>query len=297
MSEIDILWRLVVSKSRVLVSVDVTPTLITNRRGAVVWRVEHRENIWKVKCAGESGDVSGSRAMASIVREAFVLSEVNAVGKGYLVESGEAIGDDWKCVFLICQWLQGLPALSDFRSVNRRDRSDVSRARLGTRIAGAMYAAVAPLHRAGWAHGDIQPDHFLWHDDELALLDFGLAQSPAHPMPGYRGGLVHFNAPEVCRAILARGEAVATPRADVFAVASNAYFAMTRTVLGAYSMDDSWEEKVKVLAQGRFRSDPVEAFQGIPAVLRSLLVDCLDVDPRRRPSSAVAMSAFVEATI
>lgn len=291
------MWRLVVSRSRVLGSGDVAPTLVTNRRGIVVWRVEHRGNIWKVKCAGVSRDASGSRAMASIVREALVLSEVDAVGQDYLVESGEAAGDSWRCMFVICRWLQGLPLLGGSRSVNMRARpGGGSRARLGMRIVGPMYAAVASLHRAGWAHGDIQPDHFLWRGDELALLDFGLAQSPAHPMPGYRGGLVHFNAPEVCQEILSRGEAVATPRSDVFAVSSNVYFAMTRTVLGAYSMNDSWDEKVTILARGRFRSDPVEAFGGIPTSLRSVLVDCLDVDPDRRPSSAVAMSELIKAT-
>ena len=288
------MWRLVVSRSRVLGSGDVTPTLVSNRRGAVVWRVEHRENIWKVKCAGVSRDATGNRAMAGIVREALVLSEVKAIGQDYLVESGEAAGDSWRCMFVICQWLQGRPALIGLRSVDRRTPPGVSRARLGTRMVGAMYDAVAPLHRAGWAHGDIQPDHFLWCGDELALLDFGLAQSPAHPMAGYRGGLVHFNAPEVCQAILSRYEAVATLRSDVFAVASNVYFAMTGTVLGAYSMKDSWEEKVTILARGRFRSAPIEAFRSIPTPLRSVLVDCLHIDPDRRPSSAVAMSELIE---
>jgi len=286
-SDLDKLWELVVSQSTV-VSIDTARTLVTNRRGTAVWRAQYRGNSWSVKCAGAMRSVAKTYAMESIVREGLVLSDVKAIGQGYLIESGQASNSDWTCAFLICTWIEGPSALRELLSSKPQVHREGGEA-LAMKLVPAIYAAVAPLHDAGWAHGDLQPDHFRWHDEKLSLMDFGLSQSLAHPMPGYRGGLVHFNAPEVCRDILSYGEAVATPQTDVFALASIVYFGITGTVLGSYSLDDSWEHKVKTLASGKYRSDPVEAFQSLPSAFSSFLMDCLELDPSQRPSSASAI--------
>lgn len=286
-SDLDALWELVVSRSRV-VSIDTTPTLVTNRRGTAVWRAQNRENSLSVKCAGTMSNLTETRAMESIVREGLVLSDVKAIGQGYFIENDQAGNSDWTCAFLICRWIEGPPAfralLPQKLQAHREDREA-----LAMKLVPAMYIAVAPLHEAGWAHGDLQPDHFRWRGEKLSLIDFGLSQSLAHPLPGYRGGLVHFNAPEVCKDILSCGDAVATPQADMFAMAAIAYLAITGSVIGAYSMDDSWEHKVKTLADGRFRSDPVEVFQLFPSAFSSLLLDCLKLDPSQRPPTAAAV--------
>lgn len=290
-SDLDVLWELVVSRSRV-VSTHTTRTLVTNRRGTAVWHAQYQGKSWSVKCAGVMSNVTGIHAMESIVREGLVLSDVKEIGQGYLIENGQAGNSDWKCAFLICTWIEGPPALEALRSQKTQAHREDRKA-LATKLVLAMYAAVAPLHKAGWAHGDLQPDHFRWHGEKLSLMDFGLSQSLVHPRPGYRGGLVHFNAPEVCKDILSHGEAVATPQADMFALAGIAYFVITGSVIGDYSMDDSWEHKVKTLADGKFRSDPVETFQRLSSAFCSFLLDCLELDPSQRPSSAVAISKVV----
>lgn len=292
-SDLDALWELVVARSRV-VSVDTVRRLVTNRRGTAVWRAQYRGSSCAVKCAGAKNAVTGTRAMDSIVREALVLSDVDVLGQGYLIESGQAGSSDWTCAFLICSWIEGPPVLRALRSPEPKAGQE-DREALAMKLAPAMYAAIAQVHEAGWAHGDLQPDHFRWHGENLLLLDYGLAQSRAHPMPGYRGGLVHFNAPEVCSDILAHGEAVATPRADMFAMAAITYWTITGSVIGDYSMDDSWEHKVKTLAHGTFRSDPAEAFQRLPSSFSSFLLDCLKLDPSQRPSSAVSFPEVVRA--
>ncbi len=48
-----------------------------------------------------------------------------------------------------------------------------------------LIAALARLHRAGWAHGDIKPGNVLFRADGRPLLtDFGLARRPGEPWAG-----------------------------------------------------------------------------------------------------------------
>lgn len=288
-SELRHLEQLIVSESCVLNSRNTTLYLVTNRRGTAVWRAEVRGHTLSVKCAVKESSDANQHGFSSIERERLVLSQVETIGQNYLVEAGQANTQESEYTFLICEWLWGPHALNGFMPVDGRVQSQTVKAGLATKLVPAMYTAIAPLHRAGWAHGDLQPDHLRWCNNELAVMDFGLAQSPAHPMRGYRGGLVHFNAPEVCQDILSRGEAVATSQADLFALASIVYFAMTGEFLGSYTMADSWRKKVEVLADGRYRSDPVEAFRTIPSSLRSVLLDSLSVDPSQRPTSAATI--------
>jgi len=108
------------------------------------------------------------------------------------------------------------------------------------------------------------------------------------PMEDYRGGMVHFNAPEVAADIVATGTATASPASDVFALGSVFAFAVTGKVLGAYKMSAPWAEKLAVLAQGQLRTDLLrEALAEVPT-LSSILLALLAVDPAERPGDASA---------
>jgi serine/threonine protein kinase len=56
-----------------------------------------------------------------------------------------------------------------------------------------LLAAVARLHRLGWAHGDLKPGNVLFTSDRRPLLtDFGIARRPGEP---WQGGTVGFLSP------------------------------------------------------------------------------------------------------
>lgn len=72
-------------------------------------------------------------------------------------------------------------------------------------MTAAAARELAGLHAAGWAHGDLQPDHVIYQGDQTHLIDLACAQGPADlPFYPHRGGLAHTTAPEIAEAVLAR---------------------------------------------------------------------------------------------
>ncbi|MBB5939454.1 serine/threonine protein kinase, partial [Streptomyces zagrosensis] len=88
-------------------------------------------------------------------------------------------------------------------------------------VALSCAQSLARLHAQGWAHGDVQPAHFIIGPDDTHLIDLALAHGqpvpPSYDFP-YRGCLVHYEAPEISRSVLERGVAEPTPAADIYAL-------------------------------------------------------------------------------
>jgi eukaryotic-like serine/threonine-protein kinase len=96
--------------------------------------------------------------------------------------------------------MEMLPGESLRRRLRRDYRLDVSTAAW---IARQIAEALAALHGAGFAHGDIKPDNIrLVEDGRAILLDLGFAHRPgenAHLLEqGYVLGTVNYLAPELC---------------------------------------------------------------------------------------------------
>jgi serine/threonine protein kinase len=142
---------------------------------------------------------------------------------------------------------------------------------LGRQLAGA----IAALHQAGFIHRDIKPSNaMVGRDGHLTLIDLGVAKrtsaadhdgiaSPsASPLtqPGVCMGTPRFLAPEVA---LGRP---ATERSDLYGLG-----VVLEHLLGPAFEDD------------------------VPDELRALIDQCLDDDPRRRPVSAEAIAATLDA--
>ena len=125
------------------------------------------------------------------------------------------------------------------------------------RVVATAGDALAVAHRAGLAHGRIQPGNIIVGPDRVRITDFGLGSLCAGPA----GGMGRYQAPE-----LAAGGA-GTPAADVYAVGM--LFAACLT--GAEPSADA-----AVRAAGR----------AIPASLSGLWAACLAASPRDRPGAA-----------
>src|SRR5262249_33940553 len=141
--------------------------------------------------------------------------------------------------------------------------------------------ALAELHAKGWAHGDVQPAHFIIGPERTHLIDLALAQGGNVP-EGYdfpfRGCLVHYEAPELARSLLDTGEAEPTQEADVCALGASLLISATGWRAMEYPDDAPRSVQREAVAAGRRR--PVKA----PGELGELIDAMLSHTPGDRPT-------------
>jgi eukaryotic-like serine/threonine-protein kinase len=133
------------------------------------------------------------------------------------------------------------------------------------RILGSVADALAVAHRAGIAHGNIEPANIVLGPTGVKVTDFGLAALRGQPSGGPGRSPLAYPAPE-----LASGSA-ATPASDMYSLGVVFVACLTGIaggVPGAASAADA--------------TDPV------PASLAALWAACLGANPQDRPSAAHA---------
>lgn len=113
------------------------------------------------------------------------------------------------------------------------------------------------VYRLEFPTGDIALKLASLGSTTVHLIDFALAQGP-HPLPSdvtYRGGMVHFTAPETAAHLLATPDdqpIAIDERAEVYALAAVLHLAWTGLPPTAYTHDQApWRDKLKDVAQGR----------------------------------------------
>ncbi len=133
----------------------------------------------------------------------------------------------------------------------------------------------------GWAHGDVQPAHFIVGPERTYLIDLALARGGRVP-EGYdfpfRGCLVHYEAPEISRSVLDTGEAEPTQEADVYALGASLLISATGWRAVEYPDDAQLPVQREAVANGRRR--PVKA----PGELGKLIDAMLSHTPEDRPT-------------
>jgi eukaryotic-like serine/threonine-protein kinase len=130
------------------------------------------------------------------------------------------------------------------------------------RILGAVADALAVAHRAGTAHGNVEPANIMLGPGGVKVTDFGLAGLRG-AVPGAPGrGPLAYPAPELA------GGSAATPAADMYSLGVVFVACLTGIAGGAPGDGAS------------AAADPV------PASLGALWAACLGVNPQDRPSAA-----------
>ena len=150
-----------------------------------------------------------------------------------------------------------------------------------TSVALGCVEALAELHAKGWAHGDVQPAHFIVGPERTHLIDLALARG-GHVPEGYdfpfRGCLVHYEAPEISRSVLDTGEAEPTQAADVYALGASLLISATGWRAVEYPDDAPRPVQREAVANGRRR--PVT----VPGVLGEVIEAMLSHAPEERPT-------------
>jgi serine/threonine protein kinase len=151
---------------------------------------------------------------------------LTALGADHYRAHGRYGGGTW----LTMRWIDGTSLWDALEPAHRGDDTPAARRSVLTAAAGAA-EALAELHAAGWTHGDLQPDHFVFEDGTVRISDLACAQGPvAVPFYVHRGGLAHTTAPEIAALIIGTADHITTtPEADVWSLAASLFWSWTRT--------------------------------------------------------------------
>ncbi|GAB7189066.1 hypothetical protein ATKI12_8897 [Kitasatospora sp. Ki12] len=195
--------------------------------------------------------------------------------------------------WLAMRWIDGTSLWDALEPAHRGD--DTPAARHAVLTAAAETAeALADLHAAGWTHGDLQPDHVVFEDGAVRIIDLACAQGPVQvPFYVHRGGLAHTTAPETAALIIGTtGHIATTPEADVWSLAASLFWAWTRTPPTDYR--DPQARRPDLLAGiAAGRSHDVTAVRPWPfPAFEDALLAGLAHDPGHRPSARALARSF-----
>jgi hypothetical protein len=250
-----------------------TLRLVLNRRGSTVWETAGPRGHYAVKLgypieATADWPAQPWTALAP-AREGAVLHGLGLDDLAY----GEWERGTWN----FQPWREG-PDLYQLWEPCRRSGSSVQP---HISVALGCVEALAELHAKGWAHGDLQPAHFIIGLDRAHLIDLALARGGCVPA-GYdfpfRGCLVHYEAPEIAQSVLSTGEAEPTQEADIYALGASLLISATGWRAVEYPDDAPRPVQRQAVANGRRRD--VKA----PGELGKLVDAMLSHAPEDRPT-------------
>ncbi|WP_165966809.1 protein kinase [Actinomadura sp. 7K507] len=203
-------------------------------------------------------------------------------------------GWDGERSWLLLRRIDGTRLWDALDGAHRGDDRPGTRRRILGMAAAAAYA-LAELHAAGWAHGDLQPDHILYEGDRTHVIDLACAQGPADvPFYVHPGGIAHTLAPEIADAALTPGEHVTTTLpADVWSLGASLWWSWTRTPPIAYTDPDAGRPG-QLADIAAIRRTPASARPWPFPEFEELLMACLASDPADRPTAKELIASVME---
>ena len=195
--------------------------------------------------------------------------------------------------YLVCEWLDGPDLLTATTNLLEDDSEwHITEVII---ILRDMLKAVQAVHRAGFVHGDVKPENFVFVDvngpEELnmkkvniKLVDFDECRSLQSQTITQRGTLNYF-APELLNT------ASPSHKSDIWAIGVSAYLLITGESLVSNKLSD--EDIIAEISSGRL-ADKLEAFRHkysdkIVDLIKAMLND----DPSKRPTATEALSILV----
>ena len=181
--------------------------------------------------------------------------------------------------YIVMEFVEG----TDLKQHLRRDGAlpVLNALEIGRQIAAALDAA----HRGGLVHRDIKPHNILLNQDgKVKVTDFGIAKLASEGEDtGVIIGSVHYVSPEQ-----ARGEATA-PASDIYSLGAVMFETLTgHTVFEA-------DNAMAVAHKQIYDRPPLlrTLRPEIPPAVESMVLRCLEKDPRNRYQSAAELQAVI----
>jgi serine/threonine protein kinase len=181
-------------------------------------------------------------------------------------------------LFIAMEYLHGRSLRSEIERSHRMQPTRV------LQIMAQICASLAEAHSQGIIHRDIKPDNVFLVDlkgggDMVKVLDFSVAKLDAPDAQLTRAGVV-FGTPAYMSPEQGRGVPLA-PQSDLYAVGIVAY----EMLMGRPPFEAAVPTEVVMM---HLRNAP-PPLQGVPPHVSTLVMRCLDKDPKRRPSSATEL--------
>ncbi|HEY3377612.1 MAG TPA: Stk1 family PASTA domain-containing Ser/Thr kinase [Armatimonadota bacterium] len=208
-------------------------------------------------------------------REAQAAARLSHENIASVYDTGRANG----AYYIVMEFVEG----TDLKQRLRRDGAlpVLTALEFGRQIAGALDAA----HRGGLVHRDVKPHNILINQDgKVKVTDFGIAKLASEGEDtGVIIGSVHYVSPEQ-----ARGE-VTTPSSDLYSMGAVLFEMLTgRTVFEA-------DNAMAVAHKQIYDRPPLPRTlrPEIPPAVESMVLRCLEKDPRARYQSAAELQAVL----
>lgn len=208
-------------------------------------------------------------------REAQAAARLSHENIASVYDTGSANGT----YYIVMEYVEG----TDLKQRIRRDGAlpILTTLEIGRQIASALDAA----HRSGLVHRDIKPHNILLNTEgKSKVTDFGIAKLTSDGEDtGVIIGSVHYISPEQ-----ARGEAT-TPSSDLYSLGAVLFEMLTgRTVFEA-------DNAMAVAHKQIYERPPLlrTLRPDIPPTVESMVLRCLEKDPRARYQSAAELSAVL----
>jgi len=147
--------------------------------------------------------------------------------------------------------------------------------------------ALSHMHQAGYVHADIKPNNIMVDDKGgVKVIDFG--QSCANGTIKERiQGTPDYIAPEQVR------RKAITPATDVFNLGATMYWLLTHRHVPTLIPKKSAGVAIKSEDRGKC-PPPIELEPATPPALSSLVMECVETDPRKRPASMTHVADRLE---
>ena len=196
-------------------------------------------------------------------------------------------GDDRGLLWFSMPYIEGESLRGTLSRQERLSARDV------VRILHDVVDALAYAHARGVVHRDIKPDNILTSGMHALVTDFGVAKALSAAIPVHGGtttgmaiGTPAYMAPEQLAA-----DPAADHRVDLYAVGLLAYELLTGK--GPFAGTSPQATLAAQLTQ--MPEPPHRTFSDIPESLSALIMHCLEKDAGKRPATATALLAELEA--
>jgi eukaryotic-like serine/threonine-protein kinase len=196
-------------------------------------------------------------------------------------------GDDRGLLWFSMPYIEGESLRGTLSRQERLSARDV------VRILHDVVDALAYAHARGVVHRDIKPDNILTSGMHALVTDFGVAKALSAAIPVHGGtttgmaiGTPAYMAPEQLAA-----DPAADHRVDLYAVGLLAYELLTGK--GPFAGTSPQATLAAQLTQ--MPEPPHRTISDIPVSLSTLIMHCLEKDASKRPATATALLAELEA--
>jgi len=196
-------------------------------------------------------------------------------------------GDDRGLLWFSMPYIEGESLRGTLTRQERLSARDV------VRILHDVVDALAYAHARGVVHRDIKPDNILTSGMHALVTDFGVAKALSAAIPVHGGtttgmaiGTPAYMAPEQLAA-----DPAADHRVDLYGVGLLAYELLTGK--GPFAGTSPQATLAAQLTQ--MPEPPHRTFSDIPESLSALIMHCLEKDASKRPATATALLAELEA--